>query len=203
MGKLALDRDFLVGQTLIAMPNMGDPRFERSVVLVCSHEDDHAMGIVINKQIKDVTIGDLLKQLEIKAEGVILESPVHYGGPVQQDRGLVIHTLDYHSPQTLIVADNIGVTGTRDILADVSGQDRKAPPPGKHFLALGHAGWDSGQLEEEIAMNAWANCPAEEALVFTKGNTDIWKSALGKLGVTGAMLSPEWANIRDEDAPLH
>ena len=203
MENFASDRDFLVGQALIAMPNMGDPRFERSVVLICSHEDDHAMGVVINKQIKDVTVGDLLKQLEIKAEGVVSENPVHYGGPVQQDRGLVIHTLDYRSSQTLVVGDNIGVTGTRDILADVAGDDPSSPPPEKYFLALGHAGWDGGQLEEEIAMNAWANCEAEEALVFTNGNIDIWKSALEKLGVTGAMLSPEWANIRDEDAPLN
>ena len=203
MAENETDRDYLIGRALIAMPNMGDARFERSVVLICSHENDHAMGIVVNKQIKELNIGDLLEQMEITADQAIMESPVHYGGPVKQDRGLVVHTLDYRSEHTIIVSDNIGVTGTAEILVDVAGTDRQSPPPSQYFLALGHAGWAAGQLEEEIAMNTWAFCDVNERLLFSKGREDVWKSALKTLGVTAAMLSPEWSNIRDQNAPLN
>jgi len=167
MGNAVHERDFLTGQTLIAMPNMGDPRFERSVILICSHQNDHAMGIVINKTIKEVTIGELLKQLEINADKTLSSSPVFYGGPVQQDQGLVIHTLDYKLDETLIVNDNIGVTGTREILANVASKEDSVPRPDRYLLALGHAGWSGGQLEEEIQMNAWAHCEALEDIVFS------------------------------------
>lgn len=204
MRDLTKHREYLSGKMLIAMPNMEDERFERSVVLICSHENDHAMGVVINKIIREITIGDLLEQLRIEADQNISISPVYYGGPVQQDRGLVIHTLDYRSETTMVVGDNIGVTGTREILADLANHDDgMAARPAKYLLALGHAGWSSGQLEEEIQMNVWAHCDADERIVFADKNTDAWQRALNNLGVTTAMLSPEWARGRDMNAPLN
>ena len=196
-------QDFLTGQLLIAMPNMGDQRFERSVVLICSHERDHAMGIVVNKRLQDVTVGELLQQLEIPADKAVGDAPVFYGGPVQQDHGLVVHTLDYQSDQTMVVHDNVGVTGTQQILADLAQGGIDEQRPANFLLALGHAGWSGGQLEEELQMNAWAHVPLSEDILFGGENRDIWRSALAKLGVSAAMLSPEWMRARDSNAPLN
>lgn len=199
----AFVQDFLTGQMLIAMPNMGDPRFERSVVLICSHESDHAMGVIVNKRLKELNVGDLLQQLEIHSEKEVADLPVVYGGPVQQDRGLVIHTLDYVSDQTMIVNDLIGVTGTQEILKDIAQGASNERTPAKFLLTLGHAGWSGGQLEEEIQMNAWAHVALTEDIVFAGYKQDAWSGALQKLGVNSAMLSPEWIQTRDGDAPLN
>ncbi len=197
------NRDFLTGQTLIAMPNMTDQRFERSVVLICSHADDHAMGVVVNKPIDGTHFGDLISQLKIKGHPHLDEEPIFYGGPVQQERGLIIHTLDYRCEETLTINDQIGITGTKQILSDIADESLATQAPSKYLFALGHAGWSGGQLEEEIAMNAWAHGEADENIVFGRGAEDVWTRALAKLGVTGAMLSPEWSTPRNEDAPLN
>ena len=197
------NRDFLTGQTLIAMPNMSDPRFERSVVLVCSHADDHAMGIVVNKRIDGAHFGDLIAQLKIKGRPHLDEEPIFYGGPVQQERGLIVHTLDYECDETMIINQHIGITGTKRILNDIADETRTVTAPSKYLFALGHAGWSGGQLEEEIAMNAWAHGAADEEIVFSGGGEDVWTRALANLGVTGAMLSPEWSTPRSDDTPLH
>ena len=196
-------QDFLTGKMLIAMPNMGDPRFERSVVLMVAHDEDHAMGIVINKPLADIELGDLLEQLEIDPREGVGGEPVYYGGPVQTDRGLVLHSLDYSTQQTIEVDAELGVTASKEILVDIGGRDGVNPPPRRHLLAIGHAGWGAGQLESEIAQNAWCHCDADMELIFDAATTDIWKSALKKLGVTSAMLSPEWSNIRSDETPLN
>jgi len=134
------DQDFLAGKLLIAMPNMTDPRFEKSVVLLVSHDTSHAMGVVINKPLDQIELGDLLEQLAIDPVEGAGGEPVYYGGPVQTDRGLVIHTLDYRFAQTLEINQSIGVTASRDILVDIGGKARKRPPPEKYLLAIGHAG---------------------------------------------------------------
>ena len=196
-------QDFLTGKLLIAMPNMTDPRFERSVVLICSHQSDHAMGLIVNKRISEITIGSLLQQLKIQADPSVKEAPVYFGGPVQQDRGLVLHTLDYQTTQTLPISSNIGVTGSREILANAVSELSELPKPDRFILALGHAGWSGGQLEEEISMNAWAHCPLDEGIIFSRSNADTWKRSLENIGVSTAMLSPEWSTARDSDAPLN
>ncbi len=197
------ERDFLAGKLLIAMPNMTDPRFEKSVLLMVSHDPAHAMGVVINKQLADVELGDLLEQLAVDPREAAGGEPVYYGGPVQTDRGLVVHTLDYRSPATLPVGDNLGVTASKEILVDIGGRSRTRKPPQKYLLAIGHAGWGAGQLESEIAVNAWCHSEATIDLVFGGDGRDIWRAALESLGVTGAMLSPEWSNARSGDAPLN
>ncbi len=196
-------RDFLGGKLLIAMPNMTDPRFEKSVVLIVSHDERHAMGVVVNKPLADIELGDLLEQLSIDPRKGAGGEPVFYGGPVQTDRGLVVHSLDYKSRQTMQVGPEIGVTASKDILVDIGGVAAKRKAPARYFLAIGHAGWGAGQLESEIAVNAWCHSDADPALIFGGEASDLWKAALQSLGVTAAMLSPEWARTRSGDAPLN
>ncbi|MFQ5563970.1 MAG: YqgE/AlgH family protein [Parvularculaceae bacterium] len=197
-------RDFLSGQLLIAMPNMLDPRFTRAVVLVCAHDADHAMGVVVNKPLGDVELSELFEQLEIDPREGAGGEPVYFGGPMQTERGLVLHTLDYRMETTIAVGSNIGVTATRDILVDLGGREPNRAGPERYLLAIGHAGWGEGQLEQEIAMNAWAHCDADEMIVFDGDKDATWRKALSRIGVTSsAMLSPEWASIRNDDAPLN
>ena len=195
--------DYLAGQMLIAMPNMGDPRFDRSVIFLCAHDEDHAMGVIVNKPLDDVDLSELLQQLEISPQDGADDTPVFFGGPVQTERGLVLHTLDYELETTLTLGDGLGLTASRDILIDIAGSESKRPAPRRFLLAVGHAGWGPGQLEKEIAMNAWAHCEPDEAIIFNGAEDALWKRALEKLGVTSAMLSTEWASVRDEDKPLN
>ena len=197
------DRDFLAGKLLIAMPNMGDPRFQKSVIFMCAHDEDHAMGVIVNKPLAEVELGDLLEQLEIEALEERAENPVFFGGPVQTERGVVLHTLDYESEATIALGPDIGITATRDILIDIGGASSTRQAPRKSLLAIGHAGWGAGQLEQEIAMNAWAHCDADEAIIFDGAVRPSWQDALSKLGVSSAMFSAEWAEGRDSDTPLN
>lgn len=196
-------RDFLAGKLLIAMPNMTDPRFEKSVVLMVSHDERHAMGVVVNKPLAEVELGDLLEQLEIDPRKGAGGEPVFYGGPVQTDRGLVVHSLDYKTKQTMAVGPDLGVTASKDILVDIGGSAAKRKGPDRYLLAIGHAGWGAGQLESEIALNAWCHSEADAGLIFGGDARDLWNAALKSLGVTAAMLSPEWSRVRPDDAPLN
>ncbi|GJL94164.1 MAG: UPF0301 protein [Hyphococcus sp.] len=197
------DRDFLRGQLLIAMPNMGDPRFERSVIFICAHDEEHAMGLIINKRLADTELSALLKQLDISPRDGADETPVFFGGPVQTERGVVLHTLDYNIEKTIDLGGEIGLTATKDVLHDIGGEEPLREPPREYLLALGHAGWGPGQLEQEIAMNVWIHCDPDESIIFRGAETASWKQALAKLGVTSAMLSPEWASTRSDDQPLN
>ncbi|GAB4527192.1 MAG: YqgE/AlgH family protein [Amphiplicatus sp.] len=196
-------RDFLAGRLLIAMPNMSDPRFEHSVLVVCAHDPDHAMGVIVNKPLANVELGDLLDQLEIDPREGAGGELVYFGGPVQTDRGVVLHTLDYRTDTTLEVAPGVGLTATRDILVDIAGRRRERTPPSRFLVAIGYAGWGPGQLEDEISMNAWAHGDVEEAIVFAADPSKTWRVALERLGVTAAKLSPEWWSARPDDAPLN
>jgi putative transcriptional regulator len=196
-------QDFLAGKLLIAMPNMTDPRFERAVVLIVTHDSHHALGVIINKQLADVELGDLLEQLSIDPREGAGGEAVHYGGPVQTDRGLVIHTLDYRSPQTKAVSPEIGVTASKEILVDIGGRAGARKPPTRYLLAIGHAGWGAGQLESEISVNAWCHADLSVDLLFSSSPANIWQAALKSLGVTGAMFSKEWSSVRAGDAPMN
>ena len=196
-------RDFLTGKLLIAMPNMGDPRFEKSVIFLCGHDAEHAMGVIVNKPVVEIDIVELLTQLDIKPRQGAEDIPVFYGGPVQTDRGLVIHSLDYSTDDTIILGQDIGLSANREILIDIAGAEPVRAAPRQYLLAIGHAGWAGDQLENEIAMNAWAHCESDEALIFGGAQNDVWKRSLAKLGVTGAMLSPEWSETRSDDGPIH
>ncbi|MEL6207608.1 MAG: YqgE/AlgH family protein, partial [Pseudomonadota bacterium] len=153
----------LTGQLLIAMPGMGDPRFERSVIFLCAHSDEGAMGLVVNHPVADLTFGELLSQLEIETSEPIESIPVHMGGPVEHGRGFVLHSGEYReSEATLEVEGGFGMTATLDILEDIAG----GRGPRAILMALGYAGWGPGQLEGEIARNAWLTCASNSELVF-------------------------------------
>jgi len=175
----------LCGKLLIAMPGMGDPRFDKSVVYICAHSDDGAMGLVINKPTPEVTFAELLKQLEIEATGG-RDTGIYFGGPVELGRGFVLHSADYHlEDMTLQVDEQFGMTATRDVLTDIA----QGNGPQQVLLALGYSGWGGGQLESEIQQNGWLTCDATTEVVFDVPDADKWTAALKLLGVDVLMLS--------------
>jgi putative transcriptional regulator len=179
------DDGYLTGQLLLAMPQMADPRFARSVIYVCAHTADGAMGLVVNREIESVSFPDLLKQLEIEPTGVSRPIRVMFGGPVETGRGFVLHSSDYVQDSTLLVGDEVGLTATTEILRDIARGDG----PRRSLLALGYAGWGPGQLDSEIQDNGWLVAPADETLVFGPDLESKWHRALEKLGINSALLS--------------
>ena len=178
----------LTGQLLLAMPQMLDERFARSVVYICAHSGEAgAMGLVINKLLGPLTMGELFAQLEISPSAAVGSRPVHYGGPVEAGRGFVLHTTDYNEDATLVVNDNIALTATLDVLRAI-GQGRG---PRRSLFALGYAGWAPGQLDAEIQANGWLSVPADDAIIFDPDHDKKWQRALAKLGVDLTMLSSE------------
>ncbi len=179
----------LNGKLLIAMPGMGDPRFDHSVVFMCSHSDEGAMGLIVNKPARDLEFTDLLKQLNIVPDPDMRPIRVHFGGPVEYGRGFVLHSSEYNrtSDSTLFVGSDYGMTGTLDILEDIS----QGLGPNKSLLAMGYSGWGPGQLEGEIARNGWLICDAEPELVFGKDDNRKWQAALESMGINPLLLSAE------------
>ena len=176
----------LCGKLLIAMPDMGDPRFAHSVVYLCAHSDEGAMGLIVNKPQIGLRFSDLLDQLEIPRSDAARDIRVHFGGPVEHARGFVLHTLDYRSETgTLDVTDHIGMTATLDVLEDIAG----GGGPATSMLALGYAGWGPGQLESEIAQNGWLTCDARDDILFGRANEHKWTAALKLLGIDPVLLS--------------
>lgn len=176
----------LTGKLLIAMPQMGDTRFATSVIYVCAHTPEGAMGLIVNKPVPMLRMDDLLEQLDIEAGDGSAGVGVHFGGPVEHGRGFVLHSSDYLSHgATMAVDDDFAMTGSRDILADIaSGQG-----PHYRLLALGYAGWGPGQLEDEIAANGWLNCEADPEIIFNHDDGDKWQAALRSMGIAPHLLS--------------
>ncbi len=177
---------FLDGQLLIAMPLMSDRRFARSVIYMCAHSEEGAMGLIINQRANNIAFPDLLERLGIKIEtedGVadeILSRSVHIGGPVETGRGFVLHTGDYFAEDsTLAIDGSICLTATVDILRAIAG----GRGPGRSLLALGYAGWSPGQLESEIQANGWLHCKADDELIFDGELDTKYPRALAKIGI--------------------
>jgi len=178
----------LTGQLLIAMPQMMDPRFARSVVYVCAHSDDEgAMGLVVNKLLASLTMDELFTHLKLEPSNLERARPVHFGGPVEPGRGFVLHTADYREDATLVIGDGFAVTATLDILRAIG----KGEGPQHSLLALGYAGWAPGQLDAEMQANGWLSVIADTDLIFDSDFEAKWQRALGKLGVDLTLLSTE------------
>ena len=177
--------DYLTGQLLIAMPMMDDPRFSKSVIYMCVHNDEGAMGLIVNKLSDDLAFADLLKQLNIKTLGGVPSLPIHFGGPVETGRGFVLHSSDYVRDGTIDIGDGVSRTATIDILQDIAENNG----PEQFFLALGYAGWNKGQLDGEIQQNAWLHVQADEALTFGPDIERKWERAITKIGVDLSLLS--------------
>jgi putative transcriptional regulator len=176
----------LTGQLLVAMPHMADPRFARSVVYLCAHSGEGAMGLVVNRLIDSLTFESLLEQLGVEAS-VPADMPVHFGGPVESSRGFVLHTTDYLQDSTLLIDDEIALTATIDVLKAIA----TGEGPKQRVLALGYAGWAAGQLDAEIQANGWLLVPADLDLVFGNDNGAKWARSLAKIGVDLTLLSSE------------
>ncbi|MCU4651349.1 YqgE/AlgH family protein [Roseibacterium sp. SDUM158016] len=179
----------LTGKLLIAMPAMGDARFAGSVVFLCAHSPEGAMGLIVNKRVDEVTFAEMLDQLEIENPGAVRDVPVCYGGPVELRRGFVLHSSDYQArgEDGLVVDGRFSMTATLDVLEDIA-QERG---PRQALLALGYSGWGPGQLEAEIAQNGWLTAEAAPELVFGASMEGKWEAALKSLGVHPLMLSSE------------
>jgi putative transcriptional regulator len=177
----------LAGSLLVAMPQMGDPRFDRAVIFMCAHNEEGAMGLVVNKLFDQLSFSDLLDQLEITAGPRMRQIRVHAGGPVEAGRGFVLHSDDYLHEGTMPVESGFALTATTDILRAIA----EGQGPRTSILALGYAGWGPGQLEQEFAANGWLHVPADPELVFGADLEHKWLLALNKLGVSPSVLSSQ------------
>ncbi len=178
--------DYLQGRLLISTPSIGDSRFDRTVLLICVHDEQQAMALVLNRPMPGLRVPALLKRLGLAGEGVP-DAPVLFGGPVERERGYVLHSDDYcASHSTLSVAPGLALTDTREVLDALGDPQRR---PRKFHLALGYAGWGPGQLEHEIRQGAWLTCEPDDKLVFGRDHDGRWSAALAKIGVQPERLS--------------
>ena len=177
--------DSLSNHFLIAMPALSDPNFHHTATYICDHNDEGALGLVINRP-TDLQLGEILEHMDIKATaGDIVAHPVYLGGPVQNDRGFVLHQPVGNWEATLKVTDDTGITSSRDILEAIA----RGEGPERIFITLGYAGWGAGQLEQELAANAWLSGPADARIVFDTPYTQRWEAAAGLIGVDIKLLS--------------
>lgn len=175
----------LSGQFLIAMPSLGDSVFEQAVIYVCEHNDEGTLGVVVNRAL-DTSLGDLLRQVDLPAASdLISDTPVHMGGPVKPEHCLILHTPVGEWTSTLIVGDELGLTGSPDLLEAIAG----GAGPQRYLVCLGYAGWAGGQLEDELAENAWLTGPSDRAIMFDIPAAQRWKAAAGSLGIDIRLLS--------------
>ncbi|HVY43350.1 MAG TPA: YqgE/AlgH family protein [Hyphomicrobiaceae bacterium] len=183
---------YLDGQLLLAMPTMADKRFQRSVIYLCTHSADGAMGLIVNQRANHISFTGLLKQLGIVGDDAdetvppeLLGMSVHVGGPVSSERGFVLHSADYFAQDsTLEIDGGVCLTATIDILKAMAG----GKGPEQAILALGYAGWAPGQLESEIQANGWLHCPADRDLLFSPDLELKYDRALSKIGIDPSHL---------------
>jgi len=187
IGRMAkpIDPHSLTGQLLIAMPAMEDPRFAQTVVYMCAHSAEGAMGIVLNRPLARPTFDELLNQLDLKPVPPARDIRLIEGGPVEQGRGFVLHSADWTSDASLRVDDTTALTASLDVLQAIA----EGGGPSQGILALGYAGWGPGQLDGEIQQNAWLSVPAEKAIIFDDDDATKWKRALGVLKIDPLLLS--------------
>ena len=175
----------LLNHFLIAMPAMEDPYFAKSLVYIAEHNDQGALGIIVNRPI-DLNLAGLFDKIDIKLEAdALADLPVYFGGPVQLDRGFVLHRPVGHWQSTLAVNGDVGLTSSRDVLSSVG----KEGLPSEILVSLGYAGWDAGQLEEELAQNSWLTVPAKASILFELPPEERLPAAMQKLGVSFTQLS--------------
>jgi len=179
-------QDFLNGHFLIAMPALGDPNFHHSVTLICEHNSDGALGITINRPLEDIHLGDVLEQLELKDSAAsISQQPLYNGGPVERERGFVVHHPASQWEATLELGGDLAVTSSKDILESIA----RGQGPEKNIVALGYAGWAAGQLEQEMAENTWLSSPADPRILFDVPASERWREAARSMGVDLSRLS--------------
>ena len=179
------EEQYLIGSLIIAMPAMPDPRFSESVIYLCAHSEEGAMGLVINRLVDSIDVNELLEQLEVGEVPKDIDLPVHLGGPVETGRGFVLHSLDYRCEGTMEVDDDIALSASVEVLREIA----HGRGPARRLLALGYAGWGPGQLEHEIQDNGWLHVAADDDLVFGGDLDGKWAGALAKIGIDPAKLA--------------
>lgn len=182
-----VDADYLTNQLLIAMPGMADPNFSSTVTLICEHNDDGALGIVINRP-TGLELGGLFRQLAVTGtDPAAASSPVMLGGPVGTEKGFVLHNSGYSYEHSIRISDDIQLTFSRDVLDAMAA----GSGPEKTLVALGYAGWQPGQLEEEMRANSWLNVPASPNIVFDMPFAERWSAAAETLGIDISRMAPD------------
>lgn len=177
---------YMSGRFLLATPAMGDPRFKNTLIYVCSHDSHGAMGIIVNKSKGGLLISDLLEQIGVEGDVRVADTPVLNGGPVDIDRGFVLHSSDYYKDETsLKLSDTLTLTSTKDVLEALVSDEA----PRKAMLAIGYCGWGEGQLESEIMQNGWLVVDADEAMIFGEDLDTKRKQAFETLGIAPEALS--------------
>ena len=187
MSDISQDGSYVTGQLLIAMPGMRDERFAKSVIYMCAHTEEGAMGLVLNRRLDSLTFAELISQLELDEKHLSKDVPVHFGGPVESGRGFVLHTSDYQQDATLEVVNGVALTATVDILKAIA----QGKGPQKSLLALGYAGWGPGQLDMEIRANGWLQVPSDSEIIFDIEPDTKWERAIQRLGIDPRMLSDD------------
>lgn len=186
-----VEASYLSGKLLLAMPGIGDPRFHRSVIFLCVHDEQGAMGLVINTEVPDINFGQVIDNLGLQSDIEVdldaLKLPVISGGPVEGSRGFLLHTAEFRHQDTIEISPEFSLTGTTDALQDII--DGKGPD--EALFILGYAGWTAGQLEQELQQNAWLVLDPDPALVFAPDIQAKWTLALDKLGLDPALLSSD------------
>jgi putative transcriptional regulator len=180
------DPRFYTGQLLLAMPGIGDPRFERSVTAICSHDENGAMGIGVHRHCSTVRLHGLLDQFEIDTDG-LPDCPIFAGGPVEPQRGFVLHSLDWGGQGTIDVAGKWGLSASQDVLRVIG----RPGGPSHWMVALGYAGWGEGQLEGEMLRHGWHVADGNDALIFEADTDQRWEAAFRSTGIDPRLLSPE------------
>jgi putative transcriptional regulator len=177
----------LTNNFLIAMPGLADPFFARTVTYLCQHNEDGALGIIVNRP-SELTLADIMAQMGVEVrEEAIGQVPVYFGGPVQPERGFILHEPTRVWSSTLKVSESISLTTSRDILEALG----KGKGPEKILVALGYAGWGKGQLEQEIVQNSWLHAPAEQSIIFDQPAANRWKAAAELMGVDISLLTAQ------------
>jgi len=181
----ATDR-YLAGQLLVAMPGMADDRFARTVIYLCAHSEEGAMGLIVNRLVDNIDLGEIIEQLEMDDETAgRVDLPLHFGGPVEIGRGFVLHSAEYTAAGTMPVDDKVSLSASLEVLRDIL----RGGGPSQRLFALGYAGWGPGQLEDEIRDNGWLLAPADEAILFGPRLDEKWQQAFGKLGIDPNLMS--------------
>jgi putative transcriptional regulator len=176
--------EYLTGQFLLAMPGIGDPRFERSVIAMCAHDPNGALGVGIGATVAGLGLHDLLQQFEIEP-GDTPDAPVHFGGPVEPRRGFVLHSLDWGGPDTVDVAGRWALSGTIDVLRAIAA----GTGPSRWLVAIGYAGWGEGQLDEEMTRHGWFSTPATPELIYDATAAERWESGFASAGIDPRLLA--------------
>jgi putative transcriptional regulator len=178
------DFSSLVGQFLLALPGIGDPRFEQAVIVLCLHQPDGAMGIGVGRIVPKLGLHALLKQLDI-APGAAPDAPVHFGGPVESQRGFVLHSPDWRGEDTVVLDDRLALTTTLDVLRAIAAGNG----PDRWLVALGYAGWGEGQLDDEMRRHGWLTVPWSEELMFEASPAERWTRAFAAAGIDVRLLA--------------